>query len=728
MPHAHLLTATRQSLDITLQLKEGAIPQDMHGYVFINSGVGSVNSNGLPYPPQKPDGSYNPEYGSPVINGDGYVFRFDFSEAGKIKLRTELLKAPCYYADYATSPLCNPSDNRFWHLAFKNYGLARLSNQLGTRNQLNTAFTPFKLPGEEQSRILATFDAGRPFEFDPERIKLLTPIGRNTFWRSGMPPFMKQPLVMVLTTAHPVFDPETRELFTVNFTKSTKDLLEATTIFDWLIPDDFQRLELDLLAKIEQWEQKEQNQELYTEVEDFFKKAAYRFRKSWWGRLLNKGKDLVYKLFGHYFSARSNVYLIRWQGEKDLKAWRILDPEGQGIEINHNMHQIGFSRDYVLLADTNFKFSFNIMINNPFPGNPKIDAFLRRLISGVMEDYSTMYIVKRSDLQPDKESVQAQRVTIPIETVHFSADYDNPDGLITVHTAHNCSACPAEWLRSYDIRQISRQPVDTQRLGLLAVGAMDIGQIGKCVIDAKKGILQDDKTKFLHLTGQPGQPDTGAHTWAVGLYTYREMLSPERNMAQIDYVYWQCYGLSEQMLTRFIYNLYKSPRRHRIFSAEQIEEFTKKEAPFVLQCVHTKTMEVTDYYLFPKDYFMWSLQFVPRKERREDLQEQQDGYILCTVITDKPQAGAQERYDSEIWIFDAARLHEGPVAKLSHPDLSFAFTIHSVWVPEASEVSPPDYSLDIETDYDAMIARMPRKNREASRQLFREYVYPHFKA
>lgn len=94
MPHAHLLTATRQSLDIILEVKEGSLPHDMHGYVFINSGVGSVNSNGLPYPPQKPDGSDNPEYGSPAINGDGYVFRFDLSEAGQIKLRTELLTPP----------------------------------------------------------------------------------------------------------------------------------------------------------------------------------------------------------------------------------------------------------------------------------------------------------------------------------------------------------------------------------------------------------------------------------------------------------------------------------------------------------------------------------------------------------------------------------------------------------------------------------------------------------
>jgi carotenoid cleavage dioxygenase-like enzyme len=727
MPYPNLLTATRKPLDIFLEVKEGAIPNDLSGFVFINSGAGTVNSEGLPYSEKLPDGSQNPEYGSPVINGDGYMFRFDLTQEGKIHLRTEILKTPCYYADLATSPVGNPKDNRFWDIGFKNFGLARISSQLGTRNQLNTAITPFRLPNDAQMRMLATFDAGRPFEFDPQKLELITPIGRNKFWESGMPPFMKQPLAMVLTTAHPVFDPQTKEVFTVNFTKTTAALMEATTIFDFL-PEELERLEKVIENKIDEWEKEEFGEKIAREIEHFFDELQKDIEKSFIGKFWNWLKKLYWNTIGKRFSHTNDVYLIRWQGETDPKRWKIVDENGDGIEIQHNMHQIGFTKDYILLADTNFKFSFDIMINNPFPQNPKIDAFIRKLISGVMNDYSTLYIVKRSDLTPQKRVVKAQKTTLPVETVHFSANYENPNGIITVHTAHNCSACPAEWLRPYDVLKISKQPVDTQRLGLIAVGEMDIGKIGKCVINANTGTLLEDQTKFLYLTGQT--PDSQAHTWAVGLYTYKDMLSPDVNVGEIKHIFWQSYGLSQQMLTKFIYNLYKNPKRNRVFSAEEILEFTKKEAPFILECVDTDTMNVSDYFLFPKDYFMWSLQFVPRKNRNTAVAEQKDGYIFCTVIThtqnDNGQNEYTKEYNSEIWIFDANNLAQGAVCKLQHESLTFAFTIHSVWVKEAATVSKPTYILATKPDYDYMIRRMKPKMQSQTQTIFNEFVYPHF--
>ena len=179
MNYPHLLTATRESLNINLKVKEGKIPDDLSGFVFINSGAGTINSEGLPYKKKLPNGDLNKEYGSPVINGDGYIFRFDLTEKGKINLKTDILKPPCYYADVASSPIINGKDNPYAKIAFKNKGLARMSMKLGTRNQLNTAITAFRTPKDDQLRLLATFDAGRPYEFDAETIKVITPIGKN---------------------------------------------------------------------------------------------------------------------------------------------------------------------------------------------------------------------------------------------------------------------------------------------------------------------------------------------------------------------------------------------------------------------------------------------------------------------------------------------------------------------------------------------------------------------
>ena len=213
-------TASIAEIDVELTLIEGSVPSDMYGYVFINSACGTVNSKGLPYKEFLPDGSFNEEFGSPLINGDGVVIRFDLSESGKVKVSTGLMKPPCYYADVATS---SPDSTYGDDFKFRNIGLGRRSLRLGTRNQLSTAVMPIRFKSEGVTRLLATFDAGRPFEFDPKTFKIITPIGKSEIWRSFLPFFMNTPFNTVMSTAHPVFDPDTEELFTVNFGKSKKE-------------------------------------------------------------------------------------------------------------------------------------------------------------------------------------------------------------------------------------------------------------------------------------------------------------------------------------------------------------------------------------------------------------------------------------------------------------------------------------------------------------------------
>lgn len=728
MSKENLFAASREALNIDLKAKEGTLPNDLSGIVFINSGCGSINSDGLPFPRTTPDGKLNKEYGAPLINGDGYMFRFDFTQAGKVTLKTDILKPPCYYADLASSPIVSGPDNPYADLAFKNNGLARLSMVLGTRNQLNTAITPFKLKGETHNRLLATFDAGRPFEFDPESMALITPIGENKFWHPGTPPMMNNPFPMVLTTAHPVYDPDTQELFTVNFTKTTKALMSATSIFKLLWKSE-DKLEAKLLERIARWEKMAERSKVVQEVNDFFGHLEKHVDKhedvelNLWEKI-----EAFFRGLMHRITSNPNaVYLIKWQGEKTPKKWEITDEKGKGIQIMHNMHQIGFSKDYVILADTNFKFTLNVMLNNPFPHNERIDAFLRTLLSGAQLDYSSLYIVKRSELVERNKKVKAKKIHLPTETVHFSVNYEDTDGLITLHTAHNSSACPAEWIRYYDKRKADGNPIDLEMIGLLAVGEMDIGRIGKIVVDAKKGTVAEDKTTYLHLEGKPGEKDTGAHTWGVGLYTYNGMLSADYNVKEIKHIFWQAYGLHESMLTEFVFNLYKDPKRSRIFSAEQMLEFTKKGAPFVLECIETDGMTATDYYLFPKGYYMWSLQFVPRSKRDQNKPESLDGYILCTVMGEKRTVGSDSEYFSEIWLFDAADLKSGPVCKLHHEKLIFAFTIHSVWVPNAQETTQPNYKLNTQSDYNDMVSKiLRRKLRRRVQKLMDDHVYPHF--
>jgi len=724
----HFSTTTRKEIDVELQLKEGAIPNDLCGFIFINSAAGTVNSNGVPFPKNNADGTENQEYATPLINGDGMVYRIDLTQPGKIHVKTGLMKPPCYYADLATT-YDSKNDNPYYKFHFESNGLARLSSTLGTRNELNTAITPVRFKNDNQYRLLANFDAGRPYEFDPKNFSMITAIGENKKWHSGLPPMLVQPFPMILTTAHPVFDPDTEELFTVNFTKDLEGLMAPTTIMGDLFKDlDWLKSELKkLINDVKDLRPEEQR----TRLGRFLGTAhlnAPNANKTWFQKLMNLIKRIFHKWYYKHISNTDDIYVIKWNGTKELHRWRIVDENGKGILIQHNMHQLSLSRDYLILGDTNFKFTLDGMMNFPFVNDAEIDRFTRELLTGPMNDYSSFYIVKRADLVPGVETVKAVKAVLPEETVHFSANYDNPDNLITLHTAHNCSACAAEWLRTYDIRQVEPNiPMDEEFLGLVSMGEVDISKIGKVVLNPETGALLEPESVFLELTGDLDAKDPGPHTWSVGLYTYNNMLSSDCNVAKIEYVYWQAYGLHKAWLTQFIYNLYKDPKRNRTYSAEEMEVFTAKGANFVLECIETNTMQATDYFTFPDNHYYWSLQFAPKKNKSTTVHDGKNGYILTTVICGEVVAENQISYNAEIWLFDAANLKSGPICKLNHPELSFGFTIHSVWTAEANEVSKAGYVLNVKEDYDYMVAQIPdTKLRNSIQQFFDEKVYPFF--
>ena len=608
----HFSTTTRKEIDVELDVKEGAIPDDLCGFIFINSAAGTVNSDGLPYPQYNPDGTENQEYASPILNGDGKVYRLDLTQSGKIRVKTGIMKPPCYYADLATA-YNTKADNPYYDFHFESRGLARLSSTLGTRNQLNTAITPVRFKKDNQYRLLANFDAGRPYEIDPEKLSMITPIGENKIWHSGLPPMLVQPFPMILSSAHPVFDPDTEELFTVNFTKDNEGLMGSTNIFKLLFEDlDWFKSELEkLMDDIKILSKEEQRKR----IRSFFGSSKMKNRntdKGWFRKFMNFIKRLIGKWYYTHISNHDDVYVVKWNGTKELQKWKIVDENGEGILIQHNMHQISLSKDYLILGDTNFKFSLDGIMNFPFTNDPFIDKIVRELLTDPMIDYSSFYIVKRADLIPGITNVKAVKAVLPEETVHFSANYENPGNKITLYAAHNCSACPAEWLRTYDTRQIEPEiPMDEEFLGLISIGEVDISKIGKIILNADTGQLEPESV-FLELTGDLDQKDPGAHTWAVGLYTYNNMLSSDTNVANIDYMYWQAYGLHRKWLTEFIYDLYKDPKRNRTYSAEEMEAFTAKGANFVLECIETSTMTATDHFTFPENYYYWSLQFAPK--------------------------------------------------------------------------------------------------------------------
>ncbi|MEL6538743.1 MAG: carotenoid oxygenase family protein, partial [Bacteroidota bacterium] len=716
------ISASREELDIDLNVIEGELPQDLAGHVYFNSAVGTVDSGGLPFVKKDHEDKPLPDYGSPLFNGDGMMIRMDFDEKGKVKLKTRLAKTPTYWADYALRE-GGPAraDKRFdsWDWKFNSTGMARFSMQLGQANQLNVAMVPIRFDDSGPIRMLGTYEAGRPWEVDPLHLDLKAPILKNDDTASLVPEWLwRYPFKAILATAHPTWDYHDKKVYVVNYLKGVSTLV------------GFQRILISSLRDPEKTKER-----IIKAAEKARAKGKEKGQREFERFMMEDTKDLPAKKdpkFKDLFEDIKEsiipddaVFLTQWDGTPDVQRWRIRCG-GKDIKIRDNMHQMGVTENYVIFSDSSFKVNLSLMFNLIKPLIPDIEETMRELFTQPMNPISALYFVKKSDLVPGKSSVEAVRALIPLECVHFTANYKEEDGLITVMTANNTANCPAEWMRHFDKVMETGEPIDMEYLGYLSVGPMDIGRVGRFVFDPTTGKMMDDKTSVLFETGNLNDPkNIGAHTWAVGLYTFRGYEEVGPRVDHLKSMYWQIYGLDKDHVTEFIFELYKDYPNREV-SIEKMEELCKTGVPIGLARVDHSApkLKIDDFYLFEEKHYIRSIQFIPRDTRNEAIPEDQDGYILCTVTV--PVNLAEGQYRSEVWLWDASDLAKGPVCKLQNDKFRFAYTFHSVWIEKAEETHPPT-QIDVIDDIDdqvLMIGNPARQNRVE--EFMDEYVYPHF--
>lgn len=147
------------------------------------------------------------------------------------------------------------------------------------------------------------------------------------------------------------------------------------------------------------------------------------------------------------------------------------------------------------------------------------------------------------------------------------------------------------------------------------------------------------------------------------------------------------------MITDFICDLYEDyPYRQK--PLDEVLELARNSAkPSCLYRLHTSSneaMEIPDYFAFPKEHIAVSPQFVPRTEGEES---STNGYILCVVSTPKR---------NEVWIFDAENLQQGPLCKLSHPNLDFGFSLHTTWLKNITS-HQATYKAQVTDDHRSLI-------------------------
>ena len=460
---ASLTDASGAELDLDLHVISGTLPP-LVGHALTVAAI-----------PNTPDAF--------AFNGDGMIYRLDFG-GSRVHLRTRLAKTPSYFADQAV---------RGTDHAFRNAGIVRISPSLGTCNQANTAFLPMG------NRLLVTYDAGRPYEVDPQRLELVTPVGANSEWTPSLSSTLfPGPLPTYLSTAHPYYDNHTGEMFSVNYAPPMPGSEPFTA-------------------------------------------------------------------------------LLRWDGTGALENWRLMLPDGKPVQIAQSIHQIAVTQDYVVVMDTAF-----VIEPEQIFGGSKIRP---------QAPDTAVYLVRRGDLHGAGGEVEARRVVIPREAVHFLADYDNPDHRITLYLAHNCASDASEWLRRDDVLATSKQPVRIDLRGAPSA-PMDINVVGRHVIDARSAQLVGSE----HLIDDD-------FTWGTALYTFRGQAPP----GQLPRIYWVSYGFSEELLTQRVFEAYQQYKHRRV----PITELPLLGRPTTLFALDTHSMGLADGYRFPPGRVVGSPQFVP---------------------------------------------------------------------------------------------------------------------
>ncbi len=726
--------ANREEVELTLQVKEGALPSEIFGVIYFTSMCGSLNSGGLPIPERHPGDTYrNPEFGTPQLAGDGMMFKLDFNTSGQANIKTLINKPPCYYADLATSRHNSPSiESKFSRYGFKSAGMTRASLQLGFRNELSVAVVPFQFQEDKHPRMMVTFDAGRPWEFNTQSLELITPIAQYDEWIKGTPPGLKFPFYLIQTSAHPSFDPVTKDFFTVNYTQKKSAGYQVAFFLLLLEHRDEVREKLqgtkNLFDKICYTIEAGYDiiQEIIQDIILFFRKSQEERRfKDLLKSILKKYNFTPEELEGKLeeLNSENEVYLMHWDGKQaPLKKWKVVDEHGQDITIDECMHQTALTEDYILLSDSSFKFSADLLINNPFPKKPAIDRFLRKLLNKKTPVDITLYIVKRSDLKDDNSIVKAKKFPLPEDCIHYVANYKNPDDNITLYTINNNSVCVAEWIRPYDYLKIGGKPVSNNLVGLPAMSAMDLNALSKYVINCQNGII--DRKDCMASGGPPGNT-TEPHTWEVCLFTHRDISSPNKAVNEIKDLFAYSAGLNSQRLTKFMYELFhKTPGK--VIPNEEILKYTEAGVTQSLIRIETDGMTIKDAFMLEFNAEIRSIQFVPRREEREGVDYSVNGYVVCVMLVGSstiPNDPVMD-YERELWIFEADHLAQGPVCKLTHPELSYAFTLHSAWIEEAQE-QDPTYQVSIREDYSNPQSILPWVQPEL-KDFFEKYVFPHF--
>ena len=336
------------------------------------------------------------------------------------------------------------------------------------------------------------------------------------------------------------------------------------------------------------------------------------------------------------------LHVVRYGGDgTEVETWPV-----EGACFMGTMHTLSQTRDWLILIDSgNFKADPGEIMGGP------------RTV--LMDEQSPAFLVRKEDVEKTAPGspVPMKKFFIAPPTGHFYGVYDDADG-VRVIFEHMDGVDLAFYLKPDDL-DVYGNPIDPSQVGVYNMG-MAPSSLSEIEFDVETGKIRQTE----------------------------RIRSDETYNNQLSAMDWSLAGLSRPEVHHMTWSGYRpyniSQRALEAYKGKfDPKLFPDAESPCVLMSVERGACRPIGSYTWPStDVWAGSPIFAPRAAgsvSSDELEGPQaggrNGYVVVPVLSDD---------GFTVDCFDAARVADGPIARLAAPGgARVGAILHSCWLPEA---------------------------------------------
>lgn len=392
---------------------------------------------------------------------------------------------------------------------------------------------------------------------------------------------------------------------------------------------------------------------------------------------VNFSMGISSSMFGGKY--RGQLDLVVWDQEGSPKKFTVITPGGKQAEIKGAVHTICMTRNHILIVDT------------PFGLEPLRMMGLSQK-AAAQEPDTVLWVIKRNQLKGGGGPVLGRPVKIPKEWQHLETNFDDFGDELVLHAASGPTADFSESISEGDVL-LDGSPARSDLRGMIPT-AFDHGELGRFVI--KVGA-----TSARVLPGRERFVSGRELGWHIALQTYRDN---HKTPEELESLYWLSFGYQPELAIKRIYDCYEDYKYRKV----PLNQLPESVVPPSISRLDAQNMNIVDTYVLDRPFFISAPQFVPKEGRTGS----HEGYIFCTAVSDHD--------GDQFWILDGENLKQGPICRLSLPQLSMAASLHTLWFEDLG--APPPYRVDASENFRETLEDKP----EEIKKVFRDVVYPRF--